>query len=112
LGLSGQTKKYFVCKKDIKQNILYVCDEQHKEKCLSSTQCEVENFNWISGIPKTNIVKIRFRHRQQFVKGQFHIIKNKVYLKYVSTLAVTPGQFAVLYQNHTCLGGGIVNKLI
>jgi tRNA U34 2-thiouridine synthase MnmA/TrmU len=32
-------------------------------------------------------------------------------LKYKETLFVTPGQFAVLYQNNICLGGGIVKKV-
>jgi tRNA U34 2-thiouridine synthase MnmA/TrmU len=45
LGLSGQTKKYFVCQKDVKHNILFVCDEQHKEKYLSSQKCELVEFN-------------------------------------------------------------------
>jgi tRNA-specific 2-thiouridylase len=45
LGLSGQTKKYFVCEKNIKKNILFVCDSSHKKKYLSSTKCEVSQFN-------------------------------------------------------------------
>jgi tRNA-specific 2-thiouridylase len=112
LGLSGQSKKYFVCQKDMKKNILYVCDEQHKKRYLSSKLCELEAFNWINGVAKNNKVKIRFRHRQKFVKGQFKIIGKKVCLMYSPTIAVTPGQFAVLYQGKICLGGGIVNKLI
>jgi tRNA-specific 2-thiouridylase len=45
LGLSGQSQKYFVCNKDMKHNILYVCDSQSKNKYLTSHQCELINFN-------------------------------------------------------------------
>jgi tRNA-specific 2-thiouridylase len=45
LSLSGQSKRYFVCKKDVKKNILYVCDESNKNKYLTSSTCAVTNFN-------------------------------------------------------------------
>lgn len=112
LGLSGQTKKYYVCKKDIKNNILFVCDNQSKDKYLSSSQCELSNFNWVSGIPKNHRVKIKFRYQQQPITGKFIVSNNKVIVTYKKTLAITPGQFAVFYQNKICLGGGVVNKLL
>lgn len=111
LGLSGQTQKYFVCAKDIKQNILYVCDTKHINKHLISTKCELTNFNWINNIPKIEKVQIRFRHRQKLINGSFVIRKNKIILAYHPTLSVTLGQFAVLYQENICLGGGIVNHV-
>jgi tRNA-specific 2-thiouridylase len=45
LNLSGKKDKYFVCKKDNKNNILYVTAEKDKEKYLSSTSCILEKFN-------------------------------------------------------------------
>jgi tRNA-specific 2-thiouridylase len=45
LSLSGQKTKYFVCGKDVKKNILFVCDEQHKNKYLLSSKCELSKFN-------------------------------------------------------------------
>jgi tRNA-specific 2-thiouridylase len=110
--LSGQTQKYFVCGKNIKKNILYVCDINSRNKYLTSNKCELVNFNWINKLPKLKKIQVRFRHRQQLINGSFSIENKKVILKYELTLSVTPGQFAVLYQKNICLGGGIVNKLI
>jgi tRNA-specific 2-thiouridylase len=45
LNLGGNETKYYVCKKNIKQNILYVVDEKHKNKYLSSIKCIVKQFN-------------------------------------------------------------------
>jgi tRNA-specific 2-thiouridylase len=45
------------------------------------------------------------------INGSFEIKNKLVYLKYNPTLSVTPGQFAVLYQNKICLGGGIVKNI-
>lgn len=112
LSLSGKTQRYFVCDKNLQNNILYVCGEKYKNKHLSTTKCEVIEFNWINGIPKLCNVSIRFRHRQKLIKGSFRIKNKSVIINYSKTLSVTPGQFAVLYQGKICLGGGIVDKLI
>lgn len=113
LGLGGKESKYFVCKKDIKNNIIYVVDEEHKHHYLSSTSCIVTNMSWISGSkPKSCNVLLRFRHRQALVKGKFQQKGNNIVLTYTPTLSITPGQFAVMYQKNICLGGGIVSRIL
>jgi tRNA-specific 2-thiouridylase len=114
LGLGGNDERFYVCGKDLDKNILYVADEKHKVKYLSSTSCVVEDFNWINGDPKkkTQKIKIRFRHRQELISGEYKIEKDKIIIKYKKTLSVTPGQFAVFYKKNTCLGGGIVAKIL
>jgi tRNA-specific 2-thiouridylase len=92
-----------------------VCASNFVDKYLSSTQCLLRDFNWINGeIPLNKKVDIRFRHRQELIRGEFSIDKktNKFLLKYIKTNGVTPGQFAVLYQKDICLGGGIVVNTI
>jgi tRNA-specific 2-thiouridylase len=45
LNLGGNTTKYFVCGKNVKNNILFIVDQEHKAKYLSSTKCVLEQFN-------------------------------------------------------------------
>jgi tRNA-specific 2-thiouridylase len=112
LSLSGQQKKYFICKKDIKKNILFVCSESNKNKYLISNCCLLNKFNWINKkIKKTDKIEVRFRHRQVLIKAKYEIKKNNVLLTYINTLSVTPGQFAVLYKNNVCMGGGIITRV-
>lgn len=113
LNLGGQSNKYFVCKKDVKNNVLFVVDEKHKDKLLNSKECELIKFNWINQIiPSNKRINVRFRHRQKLIKAKIKsIVGSTIRVAYGSTLSVTPGQFAVFYQGNICLGGGIVNKL-
>jgi len=112
LGLGGNNSKYFVCSKDMKKNILFVCSEKQKEKYLSSSSCLIKNFNWIYKAPKNKKVMLRFRHRQELVKGSFEIKKEGVILTYQKTLSITPGQYGVIYQKNICYGGGEITKLL
>jgi tRNA-specific 2-thiouridylase len=45
LGLGGNKTRYFVCDKNIKSNVLYVCASNFVDKYLSSTQCLLRDFN-------------------------------------------------------------------
>lgn len=113
LNLSGNTYKYFVAKKDIENNILYVSDDKMKEKYLDSNFAICKSFNWISYIPSNNNVEIRFRHTKNKVKGRFHIQSdNSIMFSYDESKAVTSGQYLVIYQNGVCLGGGPVSQVL
>lgn len=113
LNLGGNSQKYFVCKKDFDKNIIYVASEENEEKYLMSNKCYLEEFNWISGIPKNNEVDVRFRHTQKKIKAFFEVINSDlVVLKYPEkSKSVTLGQYAVLYQKDICLGGGKVKEV-
>ncbi len=113
LGLGGMKEKYYVCKKEIKKNILYVVPEAKKSKYLSSTKCELSHFNWINDYKqwKNQKIQVRFRHRQKLINCNLKICKSKIIIKYKKTLMVTKGQFAVLYSGDFCLGGGIITKV-
>lgn len=115
LHLSGQTSKYFVCGKDAKKKIIYVCSQEWKQKYLTSSQCELSNFNLINpnSLKSMSNLKVRFRHLQKLIKVKsFKKLNNKWILSYDKSLAVTPGQYAVLYKNKICLGCGEIKKII
>lgn len=111
LSLAGMEEKHFVCDKDITKNILYVVSEKLKDKYLVSHECLCKKFNWIITPKNYENLEVRFRHRQKLLKCEIKINTNdNVIISYKEgSIAVTPGQSAVLYQGDTCLGGGVID---
>lgn len=114
LNLGGNKSKYFVCKKDVNKNILYVSSEDNEDKYLMSEKCLLNKFNWISKIPSDNKIEVRFRHCQKKIDGWFIINNdNSVVIHYPSkSKSVSIGQYAVIYQNNICLGGGEISSIL
>ena len=111
-GESGEC--WFVTKKDIKNNILYVA--QGNDDILFSDALISRNFNWMPSVPKEKeiVCQAKFRYRQSYqnVKATcddsgsvFVTFENK-------QRAITPGQYVVLYDDGKCLGGGTVDEVI
>lgn len=106
--------RWFVVKKDVKTNTLYVhcgeCEEMY------SSGCVVTDFNWITDTPNKDFdcfVKLRYRQPDQSTKVEI-VDKHTIKLTFAERQrAVTIGQFAVLYdENGMCYGGGRINELI
>lgn len=119
LGIGGGFGKtldaWFVAKKDLNNNILYV--EQGDGESLYSDLVHVSDFNWI---PKKQQGTIKcfakFRYRQQMQSVTVKIDGDDVQIiPDEKQRSVTPGQFAVLYKQDAdklvCLGGGKITKL-
>ena len=112
LNLGGKdgydNDRWFVVKKDVKKNILYVncgeCDE------MFSTELEATGFNWIADKPnKPFECFVKCRYRQPDQKAKCEILENgNIRLVFEEKQrAVTPGQYAVLYaEDGMCYGGG------
>ena len=110
-GKNGYAEKpWFVVKKDINSNTIFVscgeCDEMFSESCL------VQNFNWIVQLAEKEFscfVKLRYHQPDQ--KTKVEVLDEKtIKLTFAEKQkAVSVGQFAVLYDaDGVCIGGGVI----
>lgn len=112
-GKSGEEGRWFVVKKDLTQNILYV--SHGDERPLYSRACRVSGLNWIGYFPEHTFfctAKFRYRQPEQGVivtleDGGCAIVEFKEPQR-----AVTEGQYAVFYDEEACLGGGVIEEVI
>ena len=94
---------YFVVKKDLKKNIIYV----GKEKDLLSKKARVVNINWIQKPKRFPVIlDVRARYRAPLNKAELDKNGSLIFKK--SERALTSGQSAVFYQKNQVLGGGII----
>lgn len=112
-GVSGEEEgAFFIYKKDVKNNILYVAKAKDSY-LLDSTSCFADHVNWVGEKPSGPIkvgVKFRYRQPDQFATLFFH--EDEVELIYETPVkAVTPGQIAVFYDGERMLGGGIISRI-
>ncbi len=111
-GKKGEAGRWFVVGKDVKKNILYV--SHGDEGPLYSTSCTVEEMNFIPVPPERDefVCTAKFRHRQgeQGVRVK-RTGENSLEIFFDKPQrAVTEGQYAVLYDETQCLGGGVIAK--
>ena len=113
-GIAGEEAKgWFVAKKDVKNNILYVASGEESEY-LDSTSCTVDTLNFITDKPVDGAhINVKFRYRQADNGVTIKYINDElVKLIYDEPLkAVTPGQAAVFYDGDICLGGGLIKHV-
>jgi tRNA-specific 2-thiouridylase len=110
-GAANDHEAWFVAKKDIKRNILYVV-QGHEHPALYSEGLIAGEISWVSGrAPKTHrVFSAKTRYRQADVPCAIKRVENgRIDLRFAAPQwAVTPGQSVVLYEGRTCLGGGII----
>ena len=114
-GGFGETGEcWFVSKKDVKNNIIYVA--QGNNDILYSDALICNNFNWIPKKPNDSEFECvaKFRYRQSAQKVKVVIInENSIRVEFAEKQkAVTVGQYVVLYEGENCLGGGTIDEII
>ena len=105
----GNGDRWFVIKKDLEKNILYVNQGEHEE--LYSNGLVTYKINFIPFEPEEKEFDCfaKFRYRQPDQKVHVSIKEDKIVIKfYEKQRAVTPGQYVVLYNDGKCLGGGVI----
>ena len=117
LNIGGQKgddgARWFVIKKDMKNNILYVAHDS--EEKLYSRGLFMNECNWIPYPPKnkTFTCTAKFRYRQPEQKCTVNITDNGIKVDFFEKQrAITEGQFAVFYDGDKCLGGGVIEKAV
>jgi len=110
IGLSGGP--WYVVDKDAQQNIVYI-SKQYQNTDEHKAGVIVKNMNWISGVPSEKIeLQLKYRHGADLhpVTVQWHNDAWVITLHQESKQGIAAGQFAVLYDNQICCGGGVIDK--
>jgi tRNA-5-taurinomethyluridine 2-sulfurtransferase len=109
LGLSGGP--WFVVDKDSASNTIYVAQGYDPEQ-MYCDRIEVQAFNWINPMPAHAAKDILFkiRHAPEFYRGHVQLTdETSLVIRPEQRIAgVAKGQFAVLYHERECLGGGVI----
>ena len=109
----GNGERWFVLKKDLKNNVLYVSQGECEE--LFSNGLYADTMNWIPKLPEEKEFECfaKFRYRQPDQKAKETILDaKKIKVDFAEPQrAITEGQFVVLYdENGVCYGGGIIDS--
>jgi tRNA-uridine 2-sulfurtransferase len=114
IGIGGQKTgsgaPWFVARKDIANNTLYVV-QGHDHPWLQSPVLTTEQAHWIAGqAPGTSAFAAKTRYRQADAACQLAVEdSDRFALRFdAPQFAVTPGQSAVVYDGEICLGGGVI----
>lgn len=107
---STDTRPLYVLRKDIEKNQLIVGFED--DPLMYTKIVQIEDMHFVSEQPKLPIdCQVRMRHRQALQKATLTKSEEGYTLQFESLQkAVTPGQFAVLYVENECLGGGVISS--
>ena len=108
----GNSNPWYVARKDIDSNTLYIV-QGHDHPWLLSTALEAGRASWISGEATDDLqLSAKTRYRQADVACTSQIVSADSFKMAFATpqWAVTPGQSAVFYQGEVCLGGGIITE--
>lgn len=111
-GVKGETGRWFVLGKDVKNNRLIVsCGD---ESALYTSALSGSSFNIIGEFDMSESLKCtaKTRYRQADFGATLETKPNGGFaLKFDEPQrAVTPGQYAVIYLGERCLGGGVIDN--
>lgn len=114
-GLGISNGPWFVIKKDIEENSIYVSRGYNTEKQYGN-EFSLQNFHFITANPwlNTSEVKIKFkiRHVEQFLPGTLYPDKKLFNIKSPEKIqGIAPGQFGVIYdeKEEICIGSGEIS---
>jgi tRNA-specific 2-thiouridylase len=107
----GTSDAWYVARKDLAENTLYVV-QGHEHPWLLARSLQAQNASWVAG--EAPLIGTEYgsktRYRQSDSPCTVSSASGAEFALDFSTAqwAVTPGQSAVLYDGDVCLGGGII----
>ena len=114
LGLSGGP--WYVVKKNVRDNVVYVSNGYDNEKQYGNT-LHLDEMHFISGNPWQGItdpvdIVFKNRHSPEFFKAKLTWLGEREYVieSENKVQGIAPGQFAVIYDaaGHLCYGSGVI----
>lgn len=105
----GEHAPWFVARKDVAKNTLYVV-QGHDHPWLLSSSLTADDITWTAGMPpEPGAYAAKTRYRQADAACTLVPAEGGFRLDFTDPQwAVTPGQSAVLYDGEVCLGGGVI----
>ena len=108
----GEHDPWFVARKDIEKNTLYVV-QGHDHPWLQQHTLVADDLSWVDGrgpaVGATGLAaKTRYRQADAPCEATAADATTLALRFPQAQWAVTPGQSAVLYQGEVCLGGGVI----
>jgi tRNA-uridine 2-sulfurtransferase len=105
----GEHAPWFVARKDIAKNTLWVV-QGHDHPWLLSSALQAADVSWTAGVPPPpGAYAAKTRYRQADAPCTLAGADDGFRLQFEEAQwAVTPGQSAVLYDGEVCLGGGVI----
>jgi len=122
LGLGGEGEPWFVVKKDVARNVVYV-ERGENHPALYADELVARELTWIAGEPPAGSgrdlrVTAKARYRQSDQDATLALERDPVTGEPVARVrfdvpqrALTPGQSVVFYLGDECLGGGVIREL-
>jgi tRNA (5-methylaminomethyl-2-thiouridylate)-methyltransferase len=108
-GLGLGSGPWFVVRKDIEKNIIYV---SHKDRLgdYARGTFNVCNLNWISTPPTKTKLQVKLRHGPQMNDCEIQFLADNRLSVGISEFdtGIASGQYAVFYDDEVCLGGGVI----
>ena len=110
-GNPGEHDAWFVAKKDVASNTLYVVNG-HDHAALQAESLKAIDLSWVSGrAPHTHwVYTAKTRYRSPDAPCEIEQVDaDGCEIRFAAPeWAVTPGQSVVVYESRVCLGGGII----
>jgi len=112
---SGEHAPWFVARKDLDTNTLWVV-QGHDHPWLLSHALRALDASWVAGVAPTSSATLaaKTRYRQANSPCTLDAVHDAAFnLRFAQAQwAVTPGQSAVLYDGEVCLGGGVIEHTL